>query len=629
MTGDLRPYPEYKDTGLPWLGRVPAHWDVIRTKGLFRLSIEKSAAQHGMELLSIYTHIGVRPRKDLEERGNKASTTDGYWIVRKGDLIVNKLLAWMGAVGVSHYEGVTSPAYDILRPRRALNSDYYHYLFRTGTYLQQFKSRSRGIMDMRLRLYFDQLGQIPSLVPPHDEQNAIVAFLDDAFRKTNKFIRNRRRLIEVLNEQKQAIINRAVTRGLDPNAPLKPSGIDWLGDIPRHWEVKRLKFVAKIIYGSSPHNSTYNTDGIGTVLVNGPDEYSREDFGLTRSVKWTTAPVKFAPKGALLFCLRGSTTGRLNICHTDLSIGRGVAALIPRENQHYFSYAMMALRGHLKATFRGSTFPSVTSNHLNNYWLPQPPIIEQEYIAKYIDEATMALNQAIDRANREIDLIREYRTRLIADVVTGKVDVRQASVVVAEKKTKKPANIHFRRSVFAAEIVHRLHDEPTFGHVKFEKLIFLCEKRCGVETGSTYYRQAAGPYDNRALRSIDSQLKTQRWYEAHRGDKGYRYIRLEKAGEHKKYFDRYFGSVISRFDEIIDLFRHARTEQCEIIATLYAAWEDLLTQGSATDEQIIEQVLHHWHPSKQKISEDRWRKALAWMKEKGLTPRTEATCADN
>jgi type I restriction enzyme S subunit len=290
---------------------------------------------------------------------------------------------------------------------------------------------------------------------------------------------------------------------------------------------------------------------------------------------------------------------------------------------------MMALRGHLKATFRGSTFPSVTSNHLNNYWLPQPPIIEQEYIAKYIDEATMALNQAIDRANREIDLIREYRTRLIADVVTGKVDVRQASVVVAEKKTKKPANIHFRRSVFAAEIVHRLHDEPTFGHVKFEKLIFLCEKRCGVETGSTYYRQAAGPYDNRALRSIDSQLKTQRWYEAHRGDKGYRYIRLEKAGEHKKYFDRYFGSVISRFDEIIDLFRHARTEQCEIIATLYAAWEDLLTQGSATDEQIIEQVLHHWHPSKQKISEDRWRKALAWMKEKGLTPRTEATCADN
>jgi type I restriction enzyme, S subunit len=103
MTSDLRRYPEYKDSGLEWLGPVPAHWDVIRTKGLFRLSIEKSAAQHDMELLSIYTHIGVRCRKDLEERGNKASTTDGYWIVHKGDLIVNKLLAWMGAVGISHY----------------------------------------------------------------------------------------------------------------------------------------------------------------------------------------------------------------------------------------------------------------------------------------------------------------------------------------------------------------------------------------------------------------------------------------------------------------------------------------------------------------------------------------------
>ena len=135
MMGELRPYPEYKESGLPWLGLVPAHWKIVRTKGLFRLSIERSASQHGMELLSIYTHIGVRPRKDLEERGNKASTTDGYWIVRSGDLIVNKLLAWMGAVGVSHYEGVTSPAYDILRPRHSLNSDFYHYLFRTPMYL--------------------------------------------------------------------------------------------------------------------------------------------------------------------------------------------------------------------------------------------------------------------------------------------------------------------------------------------------------------------------------------------------------------------------------------------------------------------------------------------------------------
>ena len=120
-----------------------------------------------------------------------------------------------------------------------------------------------------------------------------------------------------------------------------------------------------------------------------------------------------------------------------------------------------------------------------------------------------------------------------------------------------------------------------------------------MNTGSTYHRQAAGPYDNRALRSIDSQLENRKWYKAHKGDKGYRYVPLEKAGGHKEYFDRYFGGVSSRFDEVIGMFRAAKTVQCEIVATLYAAWEDLLAQtNDVTDEQILEQVLHHWHPSK-------------------------------
>lgn len=147
MSLKLKPYKDYKNTGLQWLEEIPEHWDMIKTKRLFRLCTEKAPANHGLELLSIYTHIGVKPRKELEERGNKASSTDEYWIVKHGDIIVNKLLAWMGAVGVSHYEGVTSPAYDILRRIRPLNPDFYHYLFRTGIYLREFKSRSRGIMD--------------------------------------------------------------------------------------------------------------------------------------------------------------------------------------------------------------------------------------------------------------------------------------------------------------------------------------------------------------------------------------------------------------------------------------------------------------------------------------------------
>jgi hypothetical protein len=216
-----------------------------------------------------------------------------------------------------------------------------------------------------------------------------------------------------------------------------------------------------------------------------------------------------------------------------------------------------------------------------------------------------------------------YRIRLIADVVTGKVDVRHLAVAeaaIAPKLISPKANVHFRRSVFAAEIVHRLHDDPTFGHVKFEKTIFMCEKRCDVDTGSVYHRKAAGPYDNRSLRSIDSQMEKQKWYSVEKQDKRYRYVPMEKAGQHREYFDRYFGSVTERFNQIIDLFRPMKTQQCEIVATLYSAWADLLAAGAATDDQIIDQVLHHWHPAKQAIDEARWRRALGWMKRKGLTP---------
>lgn len=215
VTRGLDPDVPLKDSGIEWLGEIPAHWEVRRVKTLFRLRLEKSGKDHGKELLSIYTHIGVRPRKDLEEKGNKASTTDDYWIVQKGDIICNKLLAWMGAIGVSHFDGVTSPAYDILMPIAELLPDYYHHLFRTKHCLQEFKQRSRGIMNMRLRLYFDQFGQIRVPYPPLKDQQAIVEYYEQATVDINTTISRANREIELLNEYRTRLIADIVTGKLD------------------------------------------------------------------------------------------------------------------------------------------------------------------------------------------------------------------------------------------------------------------------------------------------------------------------------------------------------------------------------------------------------------------------------
>ena len=215
VTKGLDPNVEMKPSRMEWIGDIPAHWEVINTKYLFQLVTEPAPKNNDCELLSIYTHIGVKPRKELEPKGNRATTTDGYWLVKKGDFIVNKLLAWMGAIGLSNYEGVTSPAYDILRKSRPLNERFYEYLFRCGLYFTEFKKRSRGIMEVRLRLYFDQFGQIPLVFPPVHEQDKITAFLDCKTGQIDELITAEQRKIELLKEYRQSLISEAVTGKID------------------------------------------------------------------------------------------------------------------------------------------------------------------------------------------------------------------------------------------------------------------------------------------------------------------------------------------------------------------------------------------------------------------------------
>jgi type I restriction enzyme S subunit len=403
----LRPFTNYQRIELKWLEYLPDSWNILRTKQVFRLRIEKAPNNNQMELLSIYTHIGVKPRKDLEQRGNKASTTDGYWVVKKGDIISNKLLAWMGAVGVSHYEGVTSPAYDILRPIQACNTDYYHYLFRTPKYLQQFKIRSRGIMDMRLRLYFDQLGQIPVPVPPTDEQDSIVLFLNWKTAQINKFIRNKRRLIELLKEQKQNVINQAVTRGLDPNVKLKPSGVEWIGDIPEHWEVRRLKFLARIRNGQD-YKEVEAESGYPVMGSGG-------QFAYSSAFMYEGESVLFGRKGTIDKPLY--INGRF--WTVDTMFYTEVSKLVSAKFL-YFSALSFPFDYYSTKT----ALPSMTQQDLGNHPVALPPRDEQELIIQYIEEESQLIDQTISRAQREIELMREYRTRLISDVVTGQVDVR-------------------------------------------------------------------------------------------------------------------------------------------------------------------------------------------------------------
>lgn len=203
------------DSRIYWLGHIPSHWRLTPVKRLFNLTVQPAPAGNDLQLLSIYTDIGVRPRKELEERGNKASNTDGYLRVQKNDLIVNKLLAWMGAIGISRYDGVTSPAYDVLRPRADIDSRYYDALFRCGICFTEFRRHSRGIMDMRLRLYFEDFGPLLMPHPPLAEQQEIVAAVECETKRINECVALAETMKLRLEEYRAALVAAAVTGQID------------------------------------------------------------------------------------------------------------------------------------------------------------------------------------------------------------------------------------------------------------------------------------------------------------------------------------------------------------------------------------------------------------------------------
>jgi len=648
MTADLRPYPDYKDTGVKWLGQVPAHWDCLPHRALFQEI--KDQGHFDEPLLSVTISKGIIQQSDLLAESSKKDSSNldksKYKLVVPGDIAYNKMRAWQGAVGVSRHRGIVSPAYIVVRLRNSNNPEYFHFLFRTPGFATEAERWSYGITSDQWSLRPEHFKMIYSCVPLRPEQDAIVAFLRHADARVRRFIRNQRRLIELLNEQKQAIITRSVTRGLNPNVPLKTSGIDWFGDIPVRWRAIRLKYVSHVQTGITL-GKNYN----GQQLEERPYlrvanvQTGRLDLRIVKTVAVPPSEIlssELKPGDVLMTeggdidklgrgCVwQGEIEGCLHQNHI-FAVRADQSRLLP-------DYLVALMASHLGRVYfqltakQTTNLASTNSSTLGAFPLVLPEVNEQRQILEAIKKETLPIDAAIEHTQREIDLIREYRTRLIADVVTGKVDVRQlvsdtpaktASVAVNKQvEAGRAANIYFKRSVFAAEIVHRLHDEPTFGHVKFEKLIFLCEKQCGVDTGSVYYRQAAGPYDNRALRSIDSQMEKQRWYAVQKDDKRYRYVPMAKSGGHKIYFDRHFAGIEDEFTRLIEMFRKFKTEQCEIIATLYSAWGDLLDSSEqVTENRIIEQVLHHWHTSKQRIDEGRWQRALGWMKEKGLVPR--------
>ena len=441
MIYDLKPYPAYKDSGVPWLGKVPEHWDVVPGRICYQEKKVPNAGLQETAVLSLsYGQIVVKPPEKLH--GLVPASFETYQIVDPGDIIVRPTDLqndWNSLrFGLSRDRGIITSAYMCLRATSLLNGEYGHLLLHAYDLMKVFYGLGSGL---RQNLDWRDFKYLTCLTPAPREQSAIVRFLDYMDRRIRRYIRAKQKLVKLLEEQKQAIIHRAVTRGLDPNVKLKPSGVEWLGDVPEHWSLKRFKFLARIMRGQvDPREASHKCkilvapnhieSGAGKITRLETAEQQGADSGKYEVRKGQIIYSKIRPnlrKAAIAptDCLCSADMYPISVCDTELRPAYFLLLLLSAP------FTRHAIDCSLRVAM-----PKVNREALGECWLWYPSLHEQDAILRLADHASEPLNAAISRAQREISLLREYPTRLIADVVTGKLDVREAAATLPEEEVQ-------------------------------------------------------------------------------------------------------------------------------------------------------------------------------------------------
>jgi type I restriction enzyme S subunit len=414
MLADLKPYPKYKDSTAPWLEIIPDHWKLERTKVVLKERVEKGYPNE--PLLAATQTKGVVLKEDYENRTVLAmKDLHLLKLVRKGDFVIS-LRSFQGGIEYARDQGIISPAYTILYPTKTERHAYLARLFKSKPYVENLSLFVTGIRQGQ-NVDYEKLSRSALPSPPPDEQQAIARFLDHADRKIRKFIRAKQKLIKLLEEQKQAIIHQAVTRGLDPNVRLKPSGVEWLGNVPEHWRVTRLKWVTRLQRGYDLPAEQRRAGPYPVISSGGPIDVHCQ----ARCQGPGVVMGRYGSTDAVFYVETAFWPHNTSLFVTDFQ------GNLPR-------WCFFMLRTISKADHAGkSAVPGVDRKDLYEIVIAVPPVLEQDALVHWIEAETAQTDRAIASARGGIDLVRELRARLFADVVTGKLDVRDAAAALPDE----------------------------------------------------------------------------------------------------------------------------------------------------------------------------------------------------
>ncbi len=420
----MKKYESYKDSGVGWIGEIPSHWSCVKIKHLLRERVDKSEDGIG-EPLSMSQKYGLIPTSQMDVVPNLATSYVGAKRTRQGDMVLNKLKAHLGVFALSAYDGLVSPDYAVYYGTGRADLEYLEYLFKTPLYVSEFIKKTTGVAIGFNRLYTDDLFSIPAHYPPMQEQKRIVDYLKDKTLKIEQYVSARERERELLDSLKQSEIANVVTKGLNPNVRMKDSGIPWIGMIPEHWEVKRLRHFIKFVsvkgHGEKPLLSVTREQGVIERNVESKEE--NHNF-----IPDDLSGYKLVRKGQFVINKMKSWQGSYGVSDYEGIVSPAYYVCdLTFPCKKFFSMAIRS-KAYIPFFTQYSKGIRVDQWDLSPIGLKSipfivPPIEEQQAIVDYIEAKLSKIDSCMADLQAEIDYLKEFKQRLISDVVTGQICV--------------------------------------------------------------------------------------------------------------------------------------------------------------------------------------------------------------
>lgn len=624
-----------KNSGFPWIGKIPVDWNIQKVKSVFYRSKEEAHIEEPV-VLSL-ARSGVKVRDISNNEGQLAESYYNYNPVLPGDLLINPMDLYSGAnCSVSRVEGVISPAYINLRTKGNHSSVYYDYYFKTQYWAMALFAHGKGVsFDNRWTLNPNDLLNYAIPVPCYDEQQKIASFLDQKCAEIDAVIEKTKATIEEYKKLKQSVITEAVTKGIRGNRPMKDSGIEWIGEIPVGWEIVKMKHLGKCRNGLtySPENLVSEENGI---LVLRSSNIKDRNLVFTDNV-YVNSDIReelMVKSGDILICSRNGSralVGKNALIPEGLNASFGAFMMVFRcQSPKYIQFILSSsLFSYYLGTFLTSTINQLTADNFNNMQIVYcADEIEQKEIADYLDQKCAEIDTLIAKKTTLLTELETYKKSLIYEYVTGKKEVGEdnVSTQVAVYSPYFPViikvnNLYNALKAFMFGILDKCNYDT--GRVKLEKMMFVAQHSIGFDLGNEYSRAELGPLDSLFYQCEYDLVKDGCIIKNKK--RNIRRIYYKPGRNNHKYkeeYNRYFADCDTEIDRIINIFKDYDAKKAERIATLFGAWNDaIIDKRQFTDEDIVEDVRNNWHEHKKEYKREEWLEDLEEMKKFNLIPK--------